>query len=105
MNAKPKEYTVRMKKQYLPKTSSKNEPRWFRAKRYGWGWTPATWQGWAVVGSYVAFEVWDFFRLDQFSHSASDTIRPFLLDMIIATVVLIAIAKNTGETPRWRWGK
>ena len=23
---------------------------WFRRKKYGWGWTPSTWQGWTVVG-------------------------------------------------------
>jgi hypothetical protein len=27
---------------------------WFRPKRYGWGLTPATWQGWLVTGAYVA---------------------------------------------------
>ena len=26
---------------------------WFRARRYGWGWAPATWQGWAVLAVYV----------------------------------------------------
>lgn len=32
---------------------------WFRAKRYGWGWRPVTWQGWAVVAVWVAaFSGW-----------------------------------------------
>jgi predicted GH43/DUF377 family glycosyl hydrolase len=22
---------------------------WFRAKEYGWGWYPATWEGWLVL--------------------------------------------------------
>ena len=22
---------------------------WFRAKRFGWGWTPITWEGWLVT--------------------------------------------------------
>jgi hypothetical protein len=22
---------------------------WFRRKRLGWGWTPSSWQGWAVT--------------------------------------------------------
>jgi hypothetical protein len=26
---------------------------WFKRKRYGWGFTPATWQGWAVVLGYL----------------------------------------------------
>ena len=22
---------------------------WFKAKTYGYGWTPATWQGWGII--------------------------------------------------------
>ena len=28
--------------------------RWFRRKRWGYGWTPVTWQGWLVVALFVA---------------------------------------------------
>ena len=27
---------------------------WFRAKRFGWGWAPFTWQGWAITFGFVA---------------------------------------------------
>ncbi len=27
---------------------------WFRPKRYGWGFTPVSWQGWVLTGAYVA---------------------------------------------------
>ena len=26
---------------------------WFGPRRYGWGWGPGSWQGWAIVGAYV----------------------------------------------------
>ena len=26
---------------------------WFRPKRYGWGLTPTSWQGWVLTGAYV----------------------------------------------------
>lgn len=29
-------------------------PRWFRKKRFGYGWTPATWQGWTVMDIFIA---------------------------------------------------
>lgn len=77
---------------------------WFKAKRYGWGWTPATWQGWVVMVVFFIFEVWNFLRLDSVSHSNSDTIRPFVIQTIIAVLVLIFICYKTGEKPRWRWG-
>jgi hypothetical protein len=28
-------------------------PRWFRRKRFGYGWTPANWQGWVVTLAFV----------------------------------------------------
>jgi hypothetical protein len=30
---------------------------WFRARRFGWGWTPITWQGWMalVIADVLAF--------------------------------------------------
>ena len=27
---------------------------WFRPKRIGWGFTPATWQGWLLTAAYIA---------------------------------------------------
>jgi hypothetical protein len=27
---------------------------WFGPRRYGWGLTPTSWQGWVVTGAYVA---------------------------------------------------
>ncbi len=79
-------------------------PLWFKAKRYGYGWYPSTWQGWLVIAVYVAFITWDFYRLDAGSHSASDTIRPWFLDLLVATVLLLAITVYTGEKARWQWG-
>jgi hypothetical protein len=27
---------------------------WFGPRRYGWGLTPISWQGWVLTGAYVA---------------------------------------------------
>ena len=79
--------------------------KWFQRKAYGWGWVPATWQGWMVIGFYGVFLVWDFIRLDAVSHSTSDTVRPYVIDAIGAAIILIIICFVTGETPRWQWGE
>lgn len=79
---------------------------WFHAKKYGWGWgLPATWQGWIILLAYLAFIVWDFHRIDEHSHSISDTLRPFVLQVLIASIILCVIAYLTGEKAKWRWGK
>ncbi len=77
---------------------------WFRAKEYGWGWYPVTWQGWLVLAAYIFFNVWNFLRLDADSHSASDTLRPFIFQTLILTVLLILICHRKGEKPGWHWG-
>ncbi|MBX4211799.1 MAG: hypothetical protein KW806_03375 [Candidatus Yanofskybacteria bacterium] len=79
--------------------------KWFKEKRYGWGWYPVTWQGWFVVAGYVALMVWIFRNIDKDSHSVSDTLIPFFPYFVIATGALIYICFKKGGWPHWRWGK
>lgn len=73
---------------------------WFHAKKLGWGYGfPATWQGWVVLIIYAVFIVWDFHRLDAHSHSVSDTFRPFIVQLVIASIVLYFIARLTSGKP------
>lgn len=76
---------------------------WFKAKNYGWGWYPSSWQGWLVLIIFIVFQVWNAIRIDAMQHSASDTLINFIPQTIIAVVVLIYICYKTGEKPEWRW--
>ena len=75
---------------------------WFKNKRYGWGWTPASWQGWAVLAAYLLLVVCLFWITDSFNRPDSDA---FFIPFLALTAVLIIICYLTGEKPRWRWGK
>jgi len=77
--------------------------KWFKAKEYGWGWYPATWQGWAVTLGYVVLAVLFAFTLDENS-PPKEIAFTFLLPMTLLTVALIRIAYVKGEKPEWRWG-
>lgn len=79
--------------------------KWFRAKNYGWGWVPVTWEGWLVTFGFCFLEVANFFRIDSHSHSASDTLINFIPETLVLVAVLIVICYVTGEKPEWRWGK
>lgn len=83
----------------------KSKKVWFRAKNYGWGWYPVTWQGWVILAGYIFLMVKTFEDIDSKSHSASDTMLNFLPRVFVLTVVLIIICFLTGERPEWRWGK
>lgn len=78
---------------------------WFVRKTYGWGWTPASIEGWAVLILYLVCVILPFVAVDQRSHSGSDTLYGWSPYVLIATIALIAVCFCTGESPRWSWGK
>ncbi len=77
---------------------------WFAAKRYGWGWTPNTWQGWLVI--ILALGALGLATsVAQFN---ADTDNQFIAELIPSAIVivllLVSVSWATGEPPRWRWG-
>lgn len=78
---------------------------WFKAKRYGWGWTPSSWQGWLVLVVYLAAACSVFRYTDMTSHSGSDTLIGFFLPFIGLTTLLLVVCYLKGEKPGWHWGK
>ncbi len=75
---------------------------WFKRRRYGWGWAPVTWQGWAVVAIYVALVVAGALTLGE---GETGEVMLFLLFVAILTVTLVQISLVKGPKPRWRWGR
>lgn len=75
---------------------------WFKCKSYGWGWTPNTWQGWAVTIGYIILMIVASIFLDPDAHP--DAIWIFVSLVIVLTVLFVYIAYKTGEKPRWQWG-
>jgi hypothetical protein len=76
--------------------------RWFKRKKYGYGWTPCTWQGWLVILVYGLGLYMLVVRLLP-ETSASSPVQ-FLLAVTIWTVLLLVITYRTGDPPRWQWG-
>ena len=72
---------------------------WFRAKRYGWGWTPITWQGWAVLAAFVAL-----LAADAVVFLPRKALPDYIGCVVGLTILLVAVCWLKGEPPRWRWG-
>ena len=73
-------------------------PEWFAPKRYGYGATPITWQGWALTLGFVAIAI---------LLSAKFAQRPIVLIAALAPVLIAFIvicARTTRGGWRWRWG-
>jgi hypothetical protein len=77
---------------------------WFKPKRYGYGATPVTWQGWAVtLGAAAAMvTVSLYLRLTERHDWALAAILGFDVAVIIA--LMIVGRRKTEGGWRWRWG-
>jgi hypothetical protein len=69
---------------------------WFKAKHYGWGWYPCSWEGWLVVFTWA---ILFFFSIDSLGMEWFKN----LIVIILFTAVLIWISYKKGEKPRWKW--
>lgn len=80
-----------------------NNNIWFKAKRYGWGWAPSTWQGWVVLVVFLVLVIGNTQRL-HVGHATAVPVE-FLIETGLLVGALIAICYWKGEKPGWRWGK
>lgn len=77
---------------------------WFTTKRYGWGWQPATWQGWIITLIFVILVALHSFSIiwyEQFQLLGMVAWGAVLGAIIISLLIICYIY---GETPHWRWG-
>jgi uncharacterized membrane protein YhaH (DUF805 family) len=76
----------------------KQKKIWFKAKHYGWGWYPSSWEGWLIMLAWIALFTLAVIKMDH------EWLKNFVFIFII-TAILIWICWKTGEKPKWRWGK
>jgi uncharacterized membrane protein YesL len=70
---------------------------WFKRNKWKSGWVPLNWRGWLVMLVYLIALIYDFYTLDQKSHSVSDTLMPFFLHLILLSGILSIICYFTAE--------
>lgn len=76
---------------------------WFKRRLYGWGWTPATWQGWLSVFVFFGFILWNA-RCLGFSEQNTVDFWWFFGKEFVLLVIFIFILYKKGESPKWQWG-
>lgn len=75
---------------------------WFKQKRFGFGASPASWEGWSLTAAFVAIIV---LAAAWFAGAPQTRAAGFFTITFIVTLAFIAISWRTTEGGwRWRWG-
>lgn len=90
-------------KEYQKYIQDNPDGYWSKRRVYGWGWVPATWQGWVLTAAYLILIIIISFRLTKMD-TWQDALRFFVLPLVVLTGIFIFIAYKTGESPKWSWG-
>jgi hypothetical protein len=72
---------------------------WFRAKRYGWGWSlPCSPAGWVFLCAWLVA----LFGGGAWMRHFNGMVPKLFLAFMAALLLLVCYTK--GEPPSWRWG-
>ncbi len=89
-----------------------NNKKWFKPKKYGYGFCPITWEGWLAtfvfIGLiFVSAYINNFYSFDNkiiIEPTIKESLR-FFLDVIIFSFLFISFFKNKVEGElKWNWG-
>ena len=73
------------------------KPQWF--KRKGIFFIPKSLIGWAIMLIGIIYAIYIFIDIDSRSHSASDTLRPFFIYLLLIGLAYTLIAFFTSSGP------
>jgi len=89
---------------YISYIKDNPENYWFKAKAYGWGWVPATWEGWLTLGVFLAVFVFLIMPLLNNPQPSDRDVSLFLAQIFLWALALLLVCYKTGEPPKWQWG-
>ncbi len=98
-------YNLLMLSKYFDYLKDNPNHYWFKSKLFGWGWTPARWQGWLVMAVFLVYVFWESSKLPANGENVpSDILLSFYIKLGISILILLLICFLKGEKPRWQWG-
>jgi len=80
---------------------------WFRPKRYGYGFTPISWEGWVVTGVLLILVLTSAYANNVFTDTplVQDWLR-FLLDVVILSMLFaLQFERKTKGELKWHRGR
>lgn len=82
-----------------------NGKYWFKRRRYGYGWTPVTWQGWvAVVFALTVTTISSIYIVEGSPDGLTKKTLIYMALPVVAIAILLIASVIKGPKPKWRWG-
>jgi hypothetical protein len=81
---------------------------WFKPRRFGYGATPITWQGWTLTLGFVAAVYvvgWALLVRPGDNLGAVHFIGFFAAEAVLVAALWIISMRTTAGEWRWRWGE
>ena len=88
----------------MPSVGSRLVTYWFKRRRFGYGWTPATWQGWVALVALVLLVLAPLPFLPQGEDEGGPNPYAYVFYVVVVVMVFCLLAIKKGPTPHWRWG-
>ncbi|MAG45167.1 MAG: hypothetical protein CMH63_00135 [Nanoarchaeota archaeon] len=70
---------------------------WFKNRRFGIGWYPCSWEGWAVIGVYLVLMG---FLVKNYLVKMNTS--EYIFAVVVLTGLLIVVSYKKGEQLDWR---
>jgi hypothetical protein len=78
------------------------QEHWFKPRRYGYGATPTTWQGWAaIVGWAIVVPLVALALMWAMPNALGIGVLVIFVPLAVLSLIAFARRKTDGE---WRWG-
>jgi uncharacterized YccA/Bax inhibitor family protein len=76
---------------------------WFKPRRFGYGATPVTWEGWAITLATLVL-VLASLLVTVFVDESAWVLAAVLIDVGAIGALLVVSYRKTDGKWRWRWG-
>lgn len=77
-----------------------------KRRRFGYGWTPVTWQSWVFIALQlvIIFAAITFLPQKPAQPTIGELVSFFaIVSSVIASLAIFSL--KTGPKPKWRWGR
>ena len=94
----------KLKTEVIQKKDLTGKPKivWFKITKFGYGWYPANWRGWATIVVYLIFNFTNYLLIKSQTKSESDLWVNFIFDLLLSTLLLVLVAINKGDKVSWK---